>query len=326
MDKSELTQNKLSFSELTYQHLTYCLKSYDQREYFSSAVWAAVFVEAILKDILHQIDGKTHNEELNALINNVKNYVNSTSANIVSSDRTLLRDIAGRCNEIKLKRNRLVHDTGVSRSKIDIDAADIHNNIAQITSHYLKTTLSGRIRAANLKAQNNGSNPAVDPDFPIFISTITPHTFEQEEFLEAFCEKLRLIGVKPVRCFLTDFDKKDPMGKVRDTIAQCKAVIVIGLERSHAYYFKDKERSQKESEGVHRLYSSSWLQLESGMAVALKKDVFVLCQHDIHSDGIFDREWNSYSPIEMPVPLDVNSKNVQMMLREIQEYVNTHRN
>lgn len=325
MDKSELTQSKSYFNEMTYQHLTYCLKSYDKGELFSSAVWAAVFVEAILKDILHQIDGKNHNEELNALINGVKNYVNASSANIASSDRSLLRDIAGRCNEIKLKRNRLVHDTGVSRSKIDIDAADIHNNVAQITSNYLKTTLAGRIRAENIKSQNSDAALTVNPNFPIFISTITPHTFEQEEFLESFCEKLRLLGVKPVRCLLTDFDKKDPMGKVRDTIAQCNAVIVIGLERSHAYYFKDKERSQKESEGVHRFYSSSWLQLESGMAVALKKDIFVLCQHDIHSDGIFDREWNSYSPIEMPVPLDVNSKNVQMMLREIQEYVNTHR-
>ena len=124
----------------------------------------------------------------------------------------------------------------------------------------------------------------------------------------------------PVRCELTDFDKKDPMKKVKETIEKCKAAIVIGLERSHVYYFKDKEGSREESENTHRKYTSSWLQIESGMAIALGKEVFVLCQKDIHSDGIFDRFWNSYPPIELESPLDVNSDNVQMMLRKIKEF------
>lgn len=76
-----------------------------------------------------------------------------------------------------------------------------------------------------------------------------------------------------------------------------------------------------ESESVHRKYTSGWLQIESGIAIALKKPLFVLCQKDIHSDGIFDRSWNSYLPIEIDMPLDVDQQNVVMMLQKIREFV-----
>ena len=102
-------------------------------------------------------------------------------------------------------------------------------------------------------------------------------------------------------------------------------MIVICLERSHVYFLKDKEGSEKESENTHRKYTSAWLQIECGIAIALQKRIFVMCQEDIHSDGIFDRYWNSYTPIEIGSSPDINHPNVKLMLQEIKEFVDSHK-
>ncbi len=321
MEMTEIIQKKSCFTDLTYRHLSKCLQAYDSGELLSSIIWAAVFTEALLKDILFEFDGKDHDEELNQLIRNLNYFVQNGNGVVPPSNKNMFRDIHNRCNEIRNKRNRLVHDTGVERGSLEIDAKDVHENIVQIIKQYIKTEIAGKVQRENTQTTDLVGTKSKETTFPIFISSITPHTFEQGEFINSFCEKLKEIGVKPIRCVLTDFDKKDPMGKVRDTIEACNAVVIIGLERSHVYYYKDKEGSMEESESTHRKYTSGWLQLESGIAIALKKQIFVLCQKDIHSDGIFDRSWNSYLPIEIDTPLDISQQNIVMMLQKIKEFV-----
>lgn len=320
MEMTEVIQYKSCFTDLTFRHVSKCLQAYDSGELLSSIIWGAVFVEALLKDILFELDKKEHDVELNQLIRDLNYFIQNKNDILPSKNKNMFRDIHNRCNEIRNKRNRLVHDTGVERGSLEVDARDVHENILQIIKQYIKTDIAKEKQQEN-KTVNSRGTDVTEPTFPIFISSITPHTFEQGEFINSFCDKLREIGVKPIRCVLTDFDKKDPMGKVRDTIEACNAVIIIGLERSHVYYYRDKEGSMYESESVHRKYTSGWLQIESGIAIALKKPLFVLCQKDIHSDGIFDRSWNSYLPIEIDMPLDVDQQNVVMMLQKIREFV-----
>jgi class 3 adenylate cyclase len=131
-----------------------------------------------------------------------------------------------------------------------------------------------------------------------FISTVTPHSDAQVRFLEAFSRRLLTLEIEPVFLKQTSYDKIDPIGKVLKQIALCDFVIVLGLERSHAYYLKDKELSRQETEDVHRKYTSSWLHLEAGLSYAIGKQVFVLCSSDILSDGIFDRSYNTYPVFE----------------------------
>ena len=66
------------------------------------------------------------------------------------------------------------------------------------------------------------------------------------------------------------------MEKVRRYIEGCHGIIVLGLERSHAYFYRDKEGSEKELEATHRRYSSAWLQLETGMAIGMGKIFMVM--------------------------------------------------
>lgn len=317
---AEIVEKREYFKEITWRHLSNCLKSLEAREYMSAAIWSAVFVESILKDYLRDFGEKSKDrDELDSLIKRVANYLRN-APDVSDEEKDKLNDILRRSEEIRSKRNRLVHDTGVENHGLETDVNDMENNVKQIINAYLGTWVSRAIYAENTKDIAPAAVAGEEPDFPVFVSTITPHNFEQTEFIEGFCNRLREAGIKPVRCVLTEFDKRDPMNKVRRIIENCYATVVIGLERSHVYYLRDKEGSEKEQEDMHRRYTSAWLQLESGMTIGMGKMVFVLCQRDLYGGGIFDREWNTFVPMELNLPLSIYDKNVDMILEKLKEY------
>lgn len=323
MTYEEIISRKDYFQDITWTHLSNCLKAFENRELLSASIWSAVFVESILKDLLGELLNLNINtEEISSLISRLRKTLhNGTSKlKLPPADSAAIEDILRRADEIRLKRNRLVHDTGMENNYLESDADDIYKNINLIVERYTKTRPGKVIYQKNKNALSKGEQKSAEPTFPVFISTITPHTFEQLKFIEEFCGKLKGIGIKPVRCVLTDFDRRNPMEKVRRCIEGCSAIIVLGLERSHAYFYKDREGSERESEAIHRRYSSAWLQLETGMAIGMGKDVFVLCQKDLYGDGIFDRSWNSYTPVELNMPLDIRDPKIEETLHMLETY------
>ena len=83
-----------------------------------------------------------------------------------------------RADEIRLKRNRLVHDTGIENNYLESDADDIYKNVNLIIERYIKTEASKVIYRKNKEVAEEIEHNQVEPTFPMFISTITPHTFE----------------------------------------------------------------------------------------------------------------------------------------------------
>ena len=323
MTYKEIIKKRDYFQDITWIHLSNCLKAFENRELLSASIWSAVFVESILKDILTVLlNVNVSTEDISSLIARLRNTLNNGSSRfeLTSTDSTAIEDIMRRADEIRLKRNRLVHDTGMENNYLDSDADDIYKNVNLIIERYLKTKVSKAIFCKNKDIADEVVSTQQEANFPMFISTITPHTFEQSEFIEEFCNKLKEIGIKPVRCVMTDFDRRNPMEKARRCIEGCHGIIVLGLERSHAYFYRDKEGSEKEFEAMHRRYSSAWLQLETGMAIGMGKDIFVLCQKNLYGDGIFDRNWNSYTPVELEMPLDIDDPMIKETLRVLESY------
>ena len=323
MTYKEIVKKKEYFQNITWIHLSNCLKAFENRELLSASIWSAVFVESMLKDILSVLlNVNISTEEISSLIARLRNILNNGSSKyeLSATDATVIEDIMRRADEIRLKRNRLVHDTGIENNYLESDADDIYKNVNLIIERYIKTEASKVIYRKNKEVAEEIENNQVEATFPMFISTIKPHTFEYSEFIEEFCSKLKSIGIKPVRCVMTDFDRRNPMEKVRRYIEGCHGIIVLGLERSHAYFYRDKEGSEKELEATHRRYSSAWLQLETGMAIGMGKDVFVLCQKNLYGDGIFDRNWNSYTPVELEMPLDMNDPMIKETLSVLENY------
>lgn len=145
MTYKEIIKKRDYFQDITWIHLSNCLKAFENRELLSASIWSAVFVESILKDILTVLlNVNVSTEEISSLIARLRNTLNNGSSRfeLTSADSTAIEDIMRRADEIRLKRNRLVHDTGMENNYLDSDADDIYKNVNLIIERYLKSKVS----------------------------------------------------------------------------------------------------------------------------------------------------------------------------------------
>ena len=181
MTYKEIVKKKEYFQNITWIHLSNCLKAFENRELLSASIWSAVFVESMLKDILSVLlNVNISTEEISSLIARLRNILNNGSSKyeLSATDAKVIEDIMRRADEIRLKRNRLVHDTGIENNYLESDADDIYKNVNLIIERYIKTEASKVIYRKNKEVAEEIENNQVEPTFPMFISTMTPHTFE----------------------------------------------------------------------------------------------------------------------------------------------------
>jgi hypothetical protein len=292
-----------------FDHLKNCFGALQSKQYFAAAVWGAVFLEAFLGEVSRNLAlPHSSQDDLSGRIQQLRQY----SKNHAPGKPDVPDDVVKRCDDIRNTRNRLVHDTGLPKSTLRQDAEFIAAGLEVILEWY-----AGLVQPQAPQAAADAVDDA--SLIPVFLSTITPHTVDQALFLDAFLERMRTVGVRPVRAEYTTYDRRDPVGKIRQVIEGCRGVITVGLERSHSYFLREKEGSDGEREAVHRKFSSGWLHLEAGVASALGKPVFVVCEHDLCSDGVFDREWNSFIVTEIS-SLDPDSPELSGFFRHIEDW------
>lgn len=159
MTYKEIIKKKDYFQDITWIHLSNCLKAFENRELLSASIWSAVFVESMLKDILSVLlNVNVSTEEISSLIARLRNTLNNGSAKfeLTPADSTTIEDIMRRADEIRLKRNRLVHDTGMENNYLDSDADDIYKNVNLIIERYLKTKVSKAVFRKNKDIADEG--------------------------------------------------------------------------------------------------------------------------------------------------------------------------
>jgi hypothetical protein len=301
--------HRACLSKRAYAHLRESCLALADGQHFASVVWAAVFLEALLDDFAETTGlARPAQDDLNGRVQQLQQWSRSKDANGRITD-----EIVRRCQDIRNTRNRLVHDTGAAKTTLAEDARFIHAGLKIVVEWYCTAVLPATVPASSKSESCSGARARV------FVSTITPHSPRQEYFLDELLARLRVIGLEPVRYTASLYDRQDPIGRIRNAIATCRGAIVVGLERTHAYFLRDKEGTPDEREATHRQYASGWLHLEAGIAHALGLDVFVLCQRQIHGDGIFDRSWNSYPVAEFET-LDVGSPAVEAFLGHLEQW------
>jgi hypothetical protein len=307
MEKFEFFLYEPYLSEANYSHLQNCAMAFREEQYFASAIWGSVFLEGFLAEIFRDLNVEKNDfKVLNDYIEHLKNLKKREKG----IEITVPQEMINKCNLIREIRNGLVHDTGYSKGSIKSEAQTVLNSITILLDLYKK-----HFPIKDEIVRNDEEDLIKEENLiPVFISTINPDTEIQNYFIELFYNRLRKIGIKPVRAVLDDYDENRPMERIVEFLEECEGIIVIGLERSHAYFLRDRVGGVKQEDKMHTKYTSSWLHLEAALAHALGKDVFVTCQLDIYSDGIFDREWNSYKVIEFKWPN--NFKDVANLLKE----------
>jgi len=274
-------------------------------DWLSSGVWGAVFLEGFLEEACHALGiPAPDRSDMGSLVSRLRNV----------KDLKHGREILDLCDGVRLARNALVHSRATVGDSTQVHAQTIHGYLRQIL--FLgQAWFADRIAAAPLDPHSGF--PAVIGR--VFVSTITPHLPRQEGFLQDLLIEMRQLGLEPMRVEFDEYDRRDPIAKVLQVLGGCQALLSVGLTRSHAYFLRDREGSAKESESVHRWYTSGWLNLEAGAAFALKRHVMVMCEKELAQDGIFDRDWNSSPPFVMTMsPPSIDDPQVQSCLRRLQ--------
>ena len=276
---------------VTYGHLRESCFALDERQYLASVIWAAVFAEAFLGDLLDQLQfsRSSGRDDFNGRIQRLEAAARKPAEDSVP----VPDDIVKRFHEIRNVRNRLVHDTGLSKGSLTHEAQLVTSHVDAVLQWYADSGV------ATVVTPPDDPPPGKQDLIPVFLSKSVPHTLRQQHFLEVFKLRLRSTGIEPQEVLPASYLQRDPLGATREAIERTHAMIVVGLERSHAYFLREKEGGEHELEVTHRKYPSGWLHLEAGIANALGKPVFVICEEEICNDGIFDRKWNSYDVYEL---------------------------
>lgn len=275
-------------------------------DWFSVIVWAAVTLEALLEYALH------HSNDLEAGgsgdarpdLGGMISVLDKQSKTDGTVDRSL-PEVIDRAHSIRVARNMAVHNTGRHKAGLDRQAEKVCDDIRVILDWWLSA----------YAPETDQLDP---PTGSVFLATITPDHPRHRAFLSDLKRGLLERGVQPVSVEMTEYDRKAPLSRVRTAMAECDAVLIVGLERSRAYLVCDREGTPRQVEAKHRRYSSAWLHMEAGLAfgMGLDKQVYVVCEEPIWSEGVFDRDWNEFDPIAVP-RLDVNEPDIVETLNRI---------
>jgi hypothetical protein len=259
-----------------------------------------VLLEALLDDVLRGAKAEPKQmedrQELGKLIGLVQGQLEREGS------KSAAPEVLDAAHTIRVHRNRAVHNTGRAKTGLDSAAQNALDNLKLILDWWQK---------------RRASPTAPPPDWRgrVFLATITPDQARHRGFLADLKAALVQRGLEPVTVELTQYDRKAPLARVAAVMRQCQAVLVVGLERSRAFYVRDREGSERETDATNRRYSSAWLHMEGALAygLGLGEGVYVLCEPDIHSEGVFDKGWNQFQRVEIE-HLDIDDANVRETL------------
>ena len=193
-----------------------------------------------------------------------------------------------RLNEAVTIRNRI--HPAAAPSPADSGDPDAARRLREITEADSLQMLTIVALVADWVSARRGAETAPLPEdlLPVFLSVGGVHRLDQEQFMQCLRAEMRILGVD-LRVVPPDaFSTNAPFDQIHGVIAACRAALVVGLERRHAYAVFERERSDDERILYEQFTSTGWNHIEGAIASALKIPVLVLREDHIHAEGIFE--------------------------------------
>src|SRR5687768_15510972 len=133
MNLNNLSDYRSCLTNTTFEHLRNCQLALAEKQYFASAVWGAVFLEAFLSKLLAELGvARASQDDLNGRIQQLRQYSNNHSPDKPDVPAEIIK----RCDEIRNARNRLAHDTGMGKDTLTQDAEFICAHLRIILGWY----------------------------------------------------------------------------------------------------------------------------------------------------------------------------------------------
>jgi hypothetical protein len=159
----------------TFSYLRESCQALAEGQHFASAIWGAVFLEALLDDLADLLKlSSPGQQDLNGRISQLRGVSQARGAGL---PRAVPDEIVKRCEDIRNTRNRLVHHTGAAKVTLAEDARFINAGLQVILEFYQRVAPR---REPEVKPGAAPGRPAVR----VFVSTPTPHSPSQEYFVD----------------------------------------------------------------------------------------------------------------------------------------------
>jgi len=244
------------------------LSAHEDRTYIAAVLKAGTCLEGILLKLLKQwqtpVDGVL---TLGPLIGALRKTERAPS------------ELLERLNEVNTIRNRAAHDQQTSlNTTTEGDALQILNILALIVEWCSGHTLVSDEVSQDLSV------------VPVFLSVGRPHRLDQEQFLQRLRADMRALGVGLRSLSSAEYSEAKPFDQIGDLMQSCRAALIVGLERSHAYTVFERERSDLEKIHQDQYVPTAWNQIEGSIASALKLPLLILRERSLQREGIFEAE------------------------------------
>jgi hypothetical protein len=243
------------------------LSAYEEKNYSLAVGQAGICLEGLLKRILEDWSIKVDGEStLGPMIGAIRNSQKAPPA------------LLERLNEANTIRNRAAHEKAAPQlSKVtEGDALQIINILALVID-WFHDEFHPDCQLA----------PTQDL-VPIFLSVGGSHRLDQERLLEHLRVAMLSLGVELRMLKQGQYSREKPFDQIGEVMKSCRAALVVGLERSHAYAVFERERSEREMLYQDQYISTAWNQIEGSIASALGLPILVLRERRVHKEGIFE--------------------------------------
>lgn len=128
----------------------------------------------------------------------------------------------------------------------------------------------------------------------VFLSVGRAFTLEQERFIGAFEDFLRVQGLTPETVGRTYVKNQQPLRSVAECMRECSGVVVLAFERVFIAEGKEKRASNDEAAIQNTSVPTVWNQIEAAMAYTLDLPLLVVVERGLRSEGLLEKGYDWY--------------------------------
>lgn len=248
------------------------LSAHDERNYVLAVNRAGVFLEGLLRRMIEESAATPA-----APLRTLGHVIGAVRESGLPGAKPLADLRLGAANTIRI---RSAHDKQEGSDDAFLDAITPGDSLQMLEIVALTVEWCGRGRAPAAQA--------ADGQLPIFLSVGGSHRLDQLQFVERLRHEMRQQRVELRSLSKEVYSPGRPFEQIAKLLGSCRAALVVGLDRSHAYAVFEREKSKDQKIYPEQYVPTPWNQIEGGMASALGLRVLILREVRLHPEGIFE--------------------------------------
>ncbi len=128
----------------------------------------------------------------------------------------------------------------------------------------------------------------------VFLSVGRTSTPQQEEFVAAIEQYLRINDLFPKTVGRSAFSSQQPLKFIKKLMKKCAGTVIIAFERIQIEHGIELRGSPQKKEITNAAIPTVWNQIEAAMAYVHKHPLLVIVQEGLRSEGLLETGYDWY--------------------------------